>query len=531
MPVPVHLATTALLLALVAACPTSVAHAGDAPCTLRAVADLAGVHVGAAFVVGREFSSVTAPLYWSETQPTAGQYDFTVADEAVGLGEAHGQRVRGHPLVWGRLALPAYVTQVTDPAALRALVAERIATVVGRYAGRIAQYDVVNEPLTLFGAAGTTDGLDDNHFLRVLGPGYIRAALEAAHAADPAAQLFINDFLVEVAGAKQDRLFTLAQDLLAAGAPLHGIGLQGHLRFPLARTLEPTAAEIEATVRRFAALGLTVEITEVDVTLSSRHPCLLEFQRRAYDALVAGCAAVPACTGVTTWGITDRFTWIKNFFGIDGAPLLFDEAYARKPAYFGVRDALVRAACPEGGGCGLDCVLDDCAAAGVCPEEPPADCCDVSADCAADVCTTRTCDDHVCGAALPAVCDDGDPCTADACAAPDGCRNDPIVGFEAAGCVCRRPDPAACAGQPLPADVGERVERACGFIDAAREAVVTRQAKRLLRKAGRQLRRARGHARRAARRGLLSAECVASLVGELRDARRRTVRVRRGLRG
>lgn len=342
-----------LAMLVVAACGDGPSGNGTEECTLRSLADRAGVRIGAAFVEGRndppfrttlarEFNSITAPLYWAETQPTSDAYHFAVADTAVDIGASNRMRVRGHPLIWGRLALPEYVRAATDPEALRAMVADRIATIVGRYAGRIAQYDVVNEPLTLFGTAGNTNGLDDNVFHRVLGPGYIREALELAHAADPAAKLYVNDFLVEKPGPKQDRLFDLARGLLESGAPLHGIGMQGHIRLPVVGPeYEPTAAEIESAVRRFAGLGLEVEITELDVTLTSRDPSQLDLQRRVYHDVFAGCLAAPGCTGVTVWGITDRFTWISNFFQVDGAPLLFDEDYAPKPAYFGVRDALL----------------------------------------------------------------------------------------------------------------------------------------------------------------------------------------------
>ena len=336
------------------ASPTPTATAPPSPTPdqrLRALAAAAGVFVGAAFVEGsdepefrallaREFNSTTAPVYWASTEPQRGTYDFTVPDTAVAIAAANGLRVRGHPLVWGRLALPDYVNQITDPDDLRALMAEHIESVVGRYRGRIVQYDVVNEPLTFLGDPGSTGtGLEDYVFLRVLGPGYIREALDLAHAADPEAELFINEFFVERPGPKQDYFYELARGLVVAGAPLHGVGLQGHITPPFGPQYRPTQGEIAAAVRRFADLGLAVEITELDVTLADPATELVQ-QAHTYADVFAGCLSVPACRGITTWGISDKNTWIRDFFHVEGAPLLFDENYMPKPAYFAARDVL-----------------------------------------------------------------------------------------------------------------------------------------------------------------------------------------------
>jgi endo-1,4-beta-xylanase len=476
----------------------------DASCPLRTLAGRTPIRIGAAFVEGshdplfrallpEEFDSVTAPLYWQSTQPTAGAFDFTQSDAALAIAEAHAMRVRGHPLIWGRLALPAYVRNAPDAATLRALVDTQLRTVVGRYAGRIAHYDVVNEPITFFGDPGATDGLDNTVFRRLLGPDYVREMLDLVHALDPAAKLFINDFLVLTPGPKQDRFFRLAEELVQAGAPLHGVGFQGHVRVPFAPGYEPTGAQVEATLRRFAALGLAVEITEMDVTLSSRAPCQLDFQRRTYHDVVAACLAVPGCTGVTTWGITDAFTWITGLFQVDGAPLLFDESYAPKPAYFGVRDALFAGACGTGPACPADCAPV--------PAPPPPGCCDVTADCGACF-DGAVCTDHACGGGVPIEC--ADPCTA--------------AGAGTA-CVCARRPPDACdAG--LPSATAAHVARACGLIGKA-DARAGGQARRLLTRAATELKRAGRTVRVAARAGDVSVACAEAATAQLADGRER----------
>jgi endo-1,4-beta-xylanase len=332
--------------------------AGDATtATLRQLAARTRIHVGAAVepfpitadpdygpTLAREFSSLSTEnrMKWEPVHPERDRWVLGPADDLVDFAQRHDLRLRGHTLVWGRAQLPAYVREAASAAELDALLAAHVTTLVGRYAGRVAHWDVVNEPLTLLGDPGSTDALDDNVFHRLLGPGYVARALELAHAADPTARLFVNDFLVMEPGPKQDRLHRLARDLLDAGAPLHGIGLQGHL----ASIEAPTPAEITATVDRFAALGLDVEITELDHFALADDADALEDQRRVYRDTVAACLAAPACGGITVWGLTDGYSWLRAFLRPDAAPLLLDERYAPKPAYFGVRAALLGARLP-----------------------------------------------------------------------------------------------------------------------------------------------------------------------------------------
>ena len=304
-------------------------------------------------VLAREFDSITpyTAMKWGRIHPEPGRYDFSGADTIVDFAAAHHMRVRGHTLVWGGASDPPnpdYVNNAATPAQLRALMTEHIRTVMQHYAGRVDRWDVVNEPITSLGEAGSTDGLRDSVFLQQLGPGHIAEAFELAHQADPEARLFVNDVFVLKPGPKQERYFRLVRELLEAKVPLHGVGFQGHLAFlptPLPGEVDmPTEAEIEATLGRFAALGVDVEITELNVhtwRLTGDRPARLEQQRELYAGAVRACVAVPRCKAVTVWLFTDRYpTSLEALLGGDAYPLLFDDDYAPKPAYFGVRDAL-----------------------------------------------------------------------------------------------------------------------------------------------------------------------------------------------
>jgi endo-1,4-beta-xylanase len=343
---------------------------------LRALADRAGVRFGSAVMVrdmrrdpryspllAREFNSVTpfVEMKWGTIHPERDRYDFSQADELVAFAAAHGMRVRGHALVYGQAVdppNPEYVARTAEPAALRRLMASHIVTVMRRYAGRVTAWDVVNEPLAWKASAADGEGLAKHVFSTTLGPGYIGEALRLAREADSQAQLFVNEFGTLEPGERQERLFRLVQRLREEGVPLDAVGFQGHV-VPLIGGPGPTRAEMEAALRRFAALGLAVEVTELNVFtrrlehlltfgLAYDEAAELQWQAARYSDTVQACLAVPACQGVTVWTFTDLYpTTIEAKTHLDDVPLLFDDQYRPKPAAFAVREALARAAPPR----------------------------------------------------------------------------------------------------------------------------------------------------------------------------------------
>jgi hypothetical protein len=211
---------------------------------------------------------------------------------------------------------------------------------------------------------------------------------------------------------------------------------------------------------------------------------------------------------VTTWGISDAFTWIEGFFGVDGAPLPFDETFAPKPAYAGMRDAML-AAC--GDACDLACTVDPI------PVPAPDGCCETAADCGGDACVTgAACDASVCVDGTPVTCDDGDPCTIDRCDPAAGCIADPHEGIDAVTCTCERDAPAACDGETIPDYVVRREAKACELIARATEPTV-RRAGHFLTRAAKRLCRAARKAEKTVRRGDLTAACGAAPAAQLAD--------------
>lgn len=323
-------------------------------CTLRELADRLGVRIGSILdadtladpdhttTLAREFNALTPEngLKWYAVQNQRGTFDFTVADAVVSFAEQHDMEVRGHALVWSQDRFtPDWVEAITDPAEMRAELETHIAAVMGRYRDRIHRWDVVNEPLqSLLDGPGTAVG--DNAYRRALGDRWIDEVFAMARAQDPDAELWLNEYGSDWAPGRHDALLDLLRELLDRGVPIDGIGLQTHRLGPDG----PDGAVFARQLRDYAALGLRVAITEVDVPTSPDDPEALERQAYAYGTIVGGCLAVAACEEVTTWGISDADTWLASpDFAVlpqPTRPLLFDDEFRPKPAYAAVRDAL-----------------------------------------------------------------------------------------------------------------------------------------------------------------------------------------------
>ena len=200
-------------------------------------------------LVAANFTSVSPEnqLKWEWVHPQRDTYDFEAADELVDFAQAHGLDVRGHTLLW-HSQNPAWLTstELTDDE-LREVLREHIETVVGRYAGRISQWDVANEIFDDSAALRT----EENPFIARFGVEIVADAFRWAHEADPDALLFLNDYSIESPGPKSDAYFELAQELLADGVPLHGMGFQGHLSMAY-----PKPGGMTENLARFADLGL-----------------------------------------------------------------------------------------------------------------------------------------------------------------------------------------------------------------------------------------------------------------------------------
>ncbi len=318
---------------------TTLAAAGE--CTGR----LIGVAVDATHLTEAEyaervgeFNYVTPEneMKWANTEPSPGAFDFHSADQIVDFARARGMRVKGHTLVWYN-QLPGWVESLTDPASVRSAMQNHIEGVMGHYRGEIHAWDVVNEAWNDDGAT-----LRDCPFHRHIGAEYIDEAFRYARQVDADAKLFYNDYDAEDMGAKSDAVYDMVAGMRERGVPIDGVGLQMHLRIP---DTEPSIADLEANIARLTALGLEVHLSEVDIRLCNGETEAMQSER--WHDVVEVCMQEPLCTAITTWGITDKYSWVNTPGppdcpnGETPHPLLWDDAYGRKPAYDGFMAALL----------------------------------------------------------------------------------------------------------------------------------------------------------------------------------------------
>jgi endo-1,4-beta-xylanase len=284
-----------------------------------------------ATIAGGQFDSITPgnEMKWESVEPSRGSYNWSGADAVVSFAQSHDMQVRGHTLVW-HSQLPGWLTSGTWTAdQLRTLMTDHITTEVGRYKGKIAHWDVVNEP---FNEDGT---FRQSMWYTKLGQSYIADALRAARAADPDAKLYLNDYNTDGTGAKSDAMYNLVKSLKSQGVPIDGVGFQGHL------ILGQVPSTMQANLQRFADLGVDVAVTELDIRMQLPvTDAKLAQQKADYKAVTSACVAVSRCKGVTVWGFTDSDSWIPDVFDGQGAATPYDENYQPKPAYYGIAEAL-----------------------------------------------------------------------------------------------------------------------------------------------------------------------------------------------
>ncbi len=332
---------------------------------------------------GNEFKP---PAIWKARET----FDFGPPDLLLGAPgktgwvQANNMTIRCHTLIYGRddgWTLPDWLIQ-TDAQGKRlpgrpvnkameqamtkaeaaGLLKKYIFAVAGRYKGKVAQWDVINETIDDNGNNKNPYRLRDSFWFRKLGPEFVEMAFRWAHEADPQAKLYYNDYGIEGIGGKSDAAFALIKDLKAKGVPIDGLGLQWHIG--ISHQLYPGDTYYQ-NAQRLQDAGIDFAVTEFDVAMPvvvydgadpryglepSNTPDLFE-QGRLYRNVMQYALSFPNCTAVNLWGFTDKHSWIPGFTigrlkrnppGIpQGAATLFDANYQPKPAFWQLREELL----------------------------------------------------------------------------------------------------------------------------------------------------------------------------------------------
>lgn len=294
------------------------------------------------------------------------EYDFAAGDFVVGApgqkgwAQRHKMKVRGHVLIYAQdqgYTLPQFLKGPQGDVSkeqVSEMLRDYIRAFVGRYKGKIAMWDVVNEAIEDRPNNGRPFNLRDSYWFRKLGPEFIVLAFKWAHEADPKAELYYNDYSVESGSEKGKSMLALGKWLKEQGAPITGFGLQYHID---CKTKISPGDGYYGYLEEIRKLGLAYQITELDVAmpvksaapgspeygLVPQDPADLDRQAEVYASVFRMALASKNCRGIQTWGFTDKYSWIPSFSrGRNGAALLFDAEYKPKPAYDAVAAVLKR---------------------------------------------------------------------------------------------------------------------------------------------------------------------------------------------
>jgi endo-1,4-beta-xylanase len=335
------------------------------PAGLRELAGARNVLFGAAAVSGvlrndhamgaiyaREAALIVPDfeMKWGAVRPAQSTYNYSAGDELARFAAQNRLRLRGHCLAWEE-SNPGWLATIATRDNAEAILVDHIARIVGRYAGRMHSWDVVNEPI--WPDHHKPGGLRDGVWLQTLGPRYIDIAFRTARAADPKAMLVLNEAGTEVTSPlgkrrRQDFL-NLLDRLRQDHVPVDAVGLECHLS-----TRSPFAAEDFAEyLSALAGRGYKILISELDVSDYDEPSSDVAVRDHAvadiYRAVVSTALSQPAVVAVLTWELADKYSWLRDpgvsarygrADGLPARPLPYDDQLQRKSCWWAMAQAL-----------------------------------------------------------------------------------------------------------------------------------------------------------------------------------------------
>jgi endo-1,4-beta-xylanase len=280
---------------------------------------------------GGQFGALTPEnaMKWQFTEPVRGLYTFQEGDALVALAQRNNMKVQGHTLVFGE-ANPAWVRQLPPDQLERAMV-DHIKIVVGHYKGKVATWDVVNEPFD----DDEWDQLRPHLWYQSMGDSYIAKAFTAAHDADPDALLFMNEYGLEEDGSRWDNFLALVAKLKEQGVPIHGVGFQAHV-YEAGDKINPDV--LRKHFQQLASIGVKARVSEMDVYIEDG----TAVQAQQYGDILNACLSEPNCISWTTWGVTDKYNYFKDDDGSiqTGDDFLWNQRLQATPAVKRMQDLL-----------------------------------------------------------------------------------------------------------------------------------------------------------------------------------------------
>jgi len=283
--------------------------------------------------LGYQFSLVTPEnsMKWAATEPQRGVFTFQQGDGIVAFARQNGQTVRGHNLCWGQYN-PSWLTNGGfSPSQLQSILQNHIQTVVSHYKGLggLYSWDVVNEAVS--------DNPSSNNIFKTniwypAIPNYVDLAFTYARAADPTIKLFYNDYWIANNDAKSMAVYDMIKSMKSRGIPIDGVGFEMHV----STNAYQSQQQVIQAIQRYAALGIEVHITEMDVGINSLNTQQLTEQASIYQQILQACLQnSQTCKNFEVWGFTDAHSWLSSEYAD-----IFYSDYVAKPAFYSLYGAM-----------------------------------------------------------------------------------------------------------------------------------------------------------------------------------------------
>ncbi|NLB62623.1 MAG: carbohydrate-binding protein [Fibrobacter sp.] len=295
-----------------------------------------------------QFNMVVAEneMKFDALQPSQGNFNFSRADKLMQYAAANNMQVRGHALAW-HSQVPGWIKNGSwTRGSLLAVLKNHITTVVTKYKGQIKEWDVVNEAIcddTPKGWRESNCSGSSSIWHTVIGPDFIDSAFVWAHAADPDAELYYNDYALEwgvASNSKAGFLLDKVKTWIKNGIPIHGVGTQTHIE--ISHTNTP--ANTRALAKELHKLGLKLQITEIDIGFKQGvTPTQADYEQQGkmYAQFMDILMEEPNMSSFVIWGFTDKYSWLPKYQSKDFG-LIYDMDLKTKPAYDSLLAAMKR---------------------------------------------------------------------------------------------------------------------------------------------------------------------------------------------
>jgi len=288
-------------------------------------------------ILKSEFAMVVAEneMKVDAIEPSQNNFNFSNGDKLVNFALNNNMKVRGHTLVW-HSQLPGWMGNWGGSRdGLISAMNNHITKTMQHYKGKVAEWDVVNEACDDSGY-----GLRRSVWTNKIGDEFIDIAFQTAREADPDALLFYNDYNIEDMGAKSNTAFNMIKSMKERGIPIDGVGFQCHFINGMSSS---QLSAIEQNIKRYADIGVQVSITELDIRMNDSENQNNGFNTQGsnYKSLMEIALRNDNVKTFVVWGFTDKYSWIPQVFPGTGRALIYDNNYNTKPAYNGLKEALM----------------------------------------------------------------------------------------------------------------------------------------------------------------------------------------------